>query len=318
VFSLLFDDGFEVGQALVRHPLVRAVGFTGSRSGGLALARLAAERPEPIPVFAEMGSVNPVVILPGALRARGRAIAEGLHASFTLGVGQFCTNPGVVLVESGAEGDAFVERLAELTRATPAGPMLTRRIAAAYAEGQVRLRELGAERLAEGEAGEFGACGRAALWQVAAERALAEPRLLEEVFGPSTLVVRYRDAPQLEALARAQEGQLAACVHAEPEELSSHARLLDLLARRAGRLVFDQFPTGVEVNHSMVHGGPFPATSDGRTTSVGARAIERFSRLVAYQNWPEAALPEELRDANPRGIRRLVDGRLTREPVVRR
>jgi alpha-ketoglutaric semialdehyde dehydrogenase len=273
--------------------------------------RLAAARPDPIPVYAEMSSVNPVFVFPGALRTRAPAIAEGLHASFTLGVGQFCTNPGVVLVEAGAAGDALVERLAELTRGTPAAAMLSTRLCANYREGLERLQSLGTRLLAQGPAGEAAAAGRAALHEIDAPRVVAEPRLLAEVFGPSTLVVRYTNLETLEGLVDVLEGQLTATVHAEPEELASQRRLLERLARKAGRLVFNQFPTGVEVNHAMVHGGPFPATSDGRSTSVGTRAIERFSRLVAYQNFPQQALPEELQDANPRSVRRMLDGVLS-------
>jgi len=312
-FALLFDDGIEVGRALVQHPAIRAVGFTGSRRGGEALMRLAAQRPEPIPVYAEMGSVNPVVVFPDALRERAAAIADGLHASFTLGVGQFCTNPGVVLVPTGSDGDAFVNLLTERTRATAAGAMLTPSISAAYREGQSSLAKHGAELVARGSEGSFAASGEAALWQVAAERALDEPGLLEEVFGPSTLVVRYADLAEVEKFVQALDGQLTATVHALPNELRDHEHLVALLATKAGRLVANQFPTGVEVNHAMVHGGPFPATSDGRSTSVGTHAIERFTRYVAYQNWPDDALPEELRDANPRGIWRLANGERTRE-----
>ncbi len=307
-FALLCDDGIEVGQALVRHPAIRAVGFTGSRRGGEALMRLASQRPEPIPVYAEMGSVNPVLLFPEALRERAPVIADGLHASFTLGVGQFCTNPGVVLVPSGADGDAFVDRLTERTRATAAGAMLTPSISSAYREGQESFAKNGAELLARGSEGSFAACGEAALWQVAADRALAEPRLLEEVFGPSTLVVRYADFAEVERFVRALDGQLTATVHAQPQELREHESLLALLATKVGRLVANQFPTGVDVGHAMVHGGPFPATSDGRSTSVGTHAIERFTRYVAYQNWSDEALPEELRDGNPRRIWRLVNG----------
>ncbi len=308
-FALLFDDGIAVGQALVLHPAIRAVGFTGSRRGGEALMRLGAQRPDPIPVYAEMGSVNPVIVFPGALRERAAAIADGLHASFTLGVGQFCTNPGVVLVPSGADGDAFAAMLAEHTRGTAAGAMLTPAISTAYQAGQKSLGDHGAERLAAGGAGSAVACGEAALWQVAVSRVLAEPRLLDEVFGPSTLIVRYNSDAELDAFVQSMEGQLTATVHAQPEELRDHASLLGQLAAKAGRLVANQFPTGVEVNHAMVHGGPFPATSDGRGTSVGTHAIERFSRYVAWQNWPDDALPEELRASNPRGISRLVNGR---------
>jgi NADP-dependent aldehyde dehydrogenase len=310
-FALLFDDGITVGQALVRHPAIRAVGFTGSRRGGEALMRLAAQRPEPIPVYAEMGSVNPVILFPGALQDRAAAIAEGLHASFTIGVGQFCTNPGVVLVPSGAAGDAFAGVLAERTRGTAAGTMLTPAISSAYQSGQESLRAHGAERLAGGSASGAGiaACGEAALWQVPASGVLAEPRLLEEVFGPSTLLVRYDGFAELEQFVDALDGQLTATVHAQPEELREHAALVGQLAGKAGRLVANQFPTGVEVNHAMIHGGPFPATSDGRSTSVGTHAIERFTRYVAWQNWPDDALPEELRASNPRGIWRMVNGK---------
>jgi len=314
-FALLFDDGVTVGQALVGHRAIRAVGFTGSRKGGEALMRIAASRPDPIPVYAEMGSVNPVFLFPGALRERGSAIAEGLHASFTQGVGQFCTNPGVVVVPSGAEGDAFVEELANRTRATAAGAMLTPSISEAYRTGLEALQELGAQQIASGAEGTFSACGEAALWQIVAARAREEPRLLHEVFGPSTLIVRYDDVEELDGLARDLEGQLTTTLHALPRELHEHDALVQRLTRKAGRLVFNQFPTGVEVNHAMVHGGPFPATSDGQSTSVGTRAIERFTRLVAYQNWPEEMLPEELRDGNPRGIWRLVNGEQTRDAL---
>jgi NAD-dependent aldehyde dehydrogenases len=310
-FAVLFDDGITAGEALVRHAAIRAVGFTGSRRGGEALMRLAASRPHPIPVYAEMGSVNPVFILPGALREQGRTIADGLHRSFTMGVGQFCTNPGVVVIETGANGDAFVEELAERTQTTSAGVMLTTGICAAYSAGQARLTDAGALLVARGEAGTFAASGQASLWQVDAARVLADPRLLDEVFGPSTMVVRYRDREELDALIRSLDGQLTATVHALPEELVEYADVLHDLEQKAGRLVANQFPTGVEVSAAMIHGGPFPATSDGQSTSVGTHAIERFSRYVAFQNWPDAALPEELRDANPRGIWRLVDGRRT-------
>jgi 2,5-dioxopentanoate dehydrogenase len=310
-FALLFDEGHEVGAALVRHPDVAAVAFTGSRAGGEALMRLAAGRPHPIPVYAEMGSVNPVLVLPGALAARGPAIAAGLHASFTLGVGQFCTNPGVVLVQEGEAGDAFLADLAERTATTAAGSMLTPGICEAYLKGQDHLAALGATRLAqgpEGAAGFTGTSGQAAVWQVEASQALAGPRLLEEVFGPSTLAVRYLDPEELETLVRHFEGHLTATVHAEPDELPAIAPLLRLLETKAGRLLINQFPTGVEVCPAMVHGGPFPATSDGRGTSVGTRSIERFTRFVAWQNFPQEALPAELQEGNPLGIRRLVDG----------
>lgn len=311
-FSLLFDAGHEVGQALVQHPRIAAVAFTGSRTGGEALMRLAASRPHPIPVYAEMGSVNPVLILPSALIARGPAIAAGLHASFTLGAGQFCTNPGVVLVEEGTAGDAFLDTLAGLAASTAAGTLLTPGICQAYGKGQERLAALGAERLVQGLEGTTATAGRAAVWQVTAAQAIAEPRLLEEVFGPSTLAVRYNGREELEDLLCHLEGNLTATVHCEPDELREIGRILSLLETKAGRLLINQFPTGVEVCHAMVHGGPFPATSDGRSTSVGTRALERFTRFVAWQGFPQDALPAELQDANPLGIWRLVDGAWSR------
>ncbi|MDX1998676.1 MAG: aldehyde dehydrogenase (NADP(+)) [Thermoanaerobaculia bacterium] len=296
VFSLLFDDGFTVAEALVCHPAIRAVGFTGSRAGGDALARLAATRPNPIPVFAEMGSVNPVVVLPGALAERSAAVAEGLHGSFTLGVGQFCTNPGVVLVPAGEAGDAFAADLAARTAATAPAPMLTRRICAGYEAGLARLAAAGARCLArvvvDGSAPNRAG---AALWEVPGAAVREHPELLAEVFGPSTLLVRYADEAELAAIVDGLEGQLTATVHAAAGEAARHPRLLRQLARKAGRLVFDQFPTGVEVNAAIVHGGPYPATSDGRGTSVGSRAIERFTRLVAFQNAPLEILPPALR-----------------------
>jgi NADP-dependent aldehyde dehydrogenase len=310
VFSLLFDDGFEVGEALVRHPLVRAVGFTGSRGGGEALARIASERKQPIPVYAEMGSVNPVLVLPGALAERGRAIAEGLHASVTLGVGQFCTNPGFVLVPEGEGADAFAERLAELTRAAAGGVMLTPRIASVYASGVDRLRAK-AELVAEGPKGEALSHGRPAVFRADGAAVLASHGLTDEVFGPSTLLVRYRDRAELLRLVEGLEGQLTATVHASAAELPEYADAVRALEAKSGRLVFDQFPTGVEVGHAMVHGGPSPATSDGRSSSVGTRAIERFTRPVAFQNAPAHALPPALQDANPLGIARMVDGVVT-------
>jgi 2,5-dioxopentanoate dehydrogenase len=274
------------------------------------------ERPEPIVVYAEMGSVNPVVLLPGALRERGPSIAEGLHASFTQGTGQFCTNPGLVFAPAGNAGDVWLQQLGALTRATPAGIMLSRRTCANYREGLARLRSLGAELVAEGAAGQSVAAARAAVWQVGASAFLGERGLVQEVFGPSTLIVRYGESVELAQLLRALDGQLTASVFGVDDELLAHAPLFRVLAGKVGRLVVNQFPTGVEVNHAMVHGGPFPATSDGRSTSVGTRAIDRFTRLVAFQNFPDQALPDELKAANPRGIFRLVNGIRTRDPVA--
>lgn len=299
VFALALDDGHAVGAALVQLPEVKAVAFTGSRAGGEALMRLAAARPEPVPVYAEMGSVNPVFVLPGAAAARPKDVAEGLHASFTLGVGQFCTNPGVVFVPQDRGGDELTERLVKLTNGTPAGAMLNARVCQAYKRGLEELERAGARRLAGGATGEGPNDGVAALWEVALEDLAAARELLGEVFGPSTLLVRYGEPDELPAVAATLEGQLTATVHGEPFELEPGGiadALFQVLVDRAGRLIVNQFPTGVEVGPAMVHGGPYPATSDGRSTSVGTRAIERFTRCVAYQNFPEALLPPALRE----------------------
>jgi len=295
VFSLLFDDGYEVGQALVRHPQVRAVGFTGSRSGGQALMRLAAERPEPIPVYAEMSSVNPVFVLPLAARRRPGPVADALLASFTLGVGQFCTNPGIVLLEAGEAGDALRDRLVEGARRAEAHAMLTQGIHEAFEGGLRRLADAGATRLGEGRRASSLTAASSAVWETDVAATLEDPRLTQEVFGPSTLLVRYRGDDELLAFAGAMEGQLTATLHGEDDEWERYRPLVAALERKAGRLIVNQVPTGVEVCRAMVHGGPYPATSDGRTTSVGARAIERFTRLVAFQNFPKALLPAELR-----------------------
>ncbi len=294
-FSLLFDDGHELGQALVRHPAIRAVGFTGSRAGGQALVHLAAERPEPIPVFAEMSSVNPVFVLPGAARERGRAIADALLASFTLGVGQFCTNPGLVLVPAGGAGDALRDRLVEGARRSEAQVMLTAGIHRAFQGGLERLAELGARRLADGRGGTAATAASAAVWEVGVDELVARPGLAQEVFGPSTVLVRYRELEELVAFARAMEGQLTASLFGEADEWEGAQPLAAVLERKVGRLIVEGVPTGVEVCRAMVHGGPYPATSDGRSTSVGARAMERFTRLVAYQNVPATLLPPPLR-----------------------
>lgn len=312
VFSLLFDAGHEVGVALVKHPLVKAVGFTGSQRGGRALADLAAARPEPIPVYAEMGSINPVFILGSALAQKAEEIATGLHGSVTLGVGQFCTNPGLVIAEAGAGADKFVAKLQELIGATPAGTMLTAGLCANYRAGVEKFsKAAGVKRvaLANSESGAGKAQAGAALFVTDAATFLANHGLMEEVFGPATLVVQCAAREQLLAAARQVEGQLTATIHALPEDLGANRALIEILATKAGRLVFNGFPTGVEVAHAMTHGGPYPATSDGRSTSVGTRAIERFLRPVSYQSFPDAALPAELQESNPLNIQRLVDGK---------
>lgn len=311
-FSLLFDAGFEVGQALVQHPLVRAVGFTGSLRGGRALADLAAARPEPIPVYAEMGSINPVFLLPGALAERVEALAEGLHASATASAGQFCTNPGLIVLPRTAAAERFMEELQRRLAATPAAPMLTpgiRRQFEAATAGRAALT--GVRPL--GKAAGASAGGVAPRWfETEAAVFRGTPALAEEIFGPSSLVVWCRDAAELRAVALALPGSLTASVHSGAGEAEVVRDLLDVLAARAGRLVVNGWPTGLEVSEAIVHAGPYPATSDGgRSTSVGTRALERWGRLVCYQNTPDDLLPAELRNGNPLGLRRLVDGEWT-------
>jgi len=313
VFSLLFDDGHEVGAALVKHPLVKAVGFTGSRRGGRALMDLAAARPEPIPVFAEMSSINPVFILPGALPRKSEELAAGLHASITLGVGQFCTNPGLVLAERGGAAEAFVQKLANLMTATPPGTMLTAAICSAYYNGIEKFSQTaGVRRVTDVKTEMQKNLAGAALFVTDGNTFLKNRHLMDEVFGPATLVVQCDTHEQMLAAARQLEGQLTATVHGTPADLAGCRDLLAILETKAGRLVFNGFPTGVEVCHAMTHGGPYPATADGRSTSVGTRAIERFLRPVSYQNSPDAALPDELKEPNPLGTWRLVDGKWAR------
>ena len=308
-FSLLYGPGREIGQALAQHPSIKAAGFTGSRAGGQSLMKLAADRPEPIPFYAEMSSINPVFILPEALAKRGEALATGLHGSLTLGVGQFCTNPGLTIAANDASLEPFVSKLAELVGGSPGATMLNPGISDAYDSGANTLGGNNAvDSVAQGESGEGQCQARAALFRTTADAFLADESLGAELFGPSTLVVTHDGTDKMLALARSLEGQLTATVHGTDADLEANRELLDVLETRAGRVLINGFPTGVEVCHSMVHGGPYPATSDGRSTSVGSNAIHRFTRAVCYQSFPDTLLPAELQEANPLGIRRMVDG----------
>ncbi|MDP4003376.1 aldehyde dehydrogenase (NADP(+)) [Methylobacterium sp. NEAU K] len=311
-FSLLFDAGQSIGRALVADPRICAVGFTGSRRGGTALMDIAARRPRPIPVYAEMSSINPVLLFPGALAARGAAIGRAFAASLTLGAGQFCTNPGLILAQPGAGLDAFVAAATAALRESPASTMLTPGIHRAYREGVARLAgHASVTRLVEGPEG-TATQGRAALFATEADSFLAEPELQEEMFGAAALVVRCPDFAAIRAVLEHLEGQLTASLHIAPEDHAALRTLLPLLERRVGRILVDGFGTGVEVAHAMVHGGPYPATSDGRTTSVGSLAIERFLRPVSYQDVPETLLPAVLQADNPLGLPRRIDGILER------
>ena len=299
VFSLLFGSGSKIGPVLVNHPAVKAVGFTGSQSVGRSLFDLAAARPDPIPVFAEMSSINPVILFPGRLAEEADAIVDGLYGSVTLGVGQFCTNPGLVLLPEGAAADAFAEKLAAKLGAHDAAPMLNRGTCEGYDAGLERLAKTsGVETLLRPEP-EYGPgdCHAApALFRVGAADFLKADPLHEEVFGPVTLLVRCSDADAMREVITAVSGQLTVSFHANASDVSANADLIADLETFAGRLVCNGFPTGVDVSASMVHGGPYPATTDSRFTSVGTRAIDRFLRPVCYQSFPPEALPPELRD----------------------
>ncbi len=304
VFSLLFDSGHGIGAALVQHPAIQAVAFTGSFRGGRALMDLAARRPVPIPVYAEMGSTNPVFLLPGALAERSEALAGGLHGSFTLGGGQFCTKPGLVFAEA-AHTPAFTAALRSTVETSPAFSLLTAGIASTYANATAARTGL---QTAQGAAATAGFSARGTLLETTADAFFADHTLGEEVFGPTTLLVHCGSRDQLLEAARTLAGHLTATIFGTAQDLADHADLLRILETRVGRVIFNAFPTGVEVNHAMVHGGPYPATSDGRSTSVGSQAIFRFTRPVCYQGMPGTALPAALKDGNPLGIFRLVNG----------
>jgi 2,5-dioxopentanoate dehydrogenase len=310
VFSLLFGHGAQIGTALMKHPLVRAGGFTGSRAAGRILMDVAASRPEPIPFYAEMSSTNPVFILPGALRERAENIASGLHASFTLGAGQFCTKPGIVFLEKHSDAaDKFASKLGELVAASTHFHLLTEAIHSSYDSAVANRKADSAVRvLAEKQSsGAAGFCAHAALFETDASSFLGS-NLDAEIFGPTTLLVRHSSRDQILEIARSLEGHLTATVHGTEQDLRDFADLIAILETKVGRLVLNGFPTGVEVTHAMVHGGPYPSTSDGRSTSVGSQAIFRFTRLVCYQGFPDNALPDELKEANPLGIWRMIDG----------
>lgn len=318
-FTLLFDNGTKIGEALVKHPQMRAVGFTGSLAGGRALMNLAAARPEPIPFFAEMGSTNPVFILPGALHERGDAIAAGLHTSFTLGAGQFCTKPGMVFLPAAAEADSFAARLQHLVRETPQFNLLTAGIGSAYrAAIDRRKQDSNVQVLAETSppSGERAFCAGATLFETDANTFMNRDGLDAEIFGPTTLLIRHSKHEDTLKIARNLEGHLTATIHGTEQDLRDYADLVAILETKVGRLIFNGFPTGLEVCHAVVHGGPYPATSDGRSTSVGSQAIFRFARFVCFQGFPDDSLPDELKNGNPLGIWRLVDGEMTRESVT--
>jgi NADP-dependent aldehyde dehydrogenase len=309
VFSLLFDSGREIGQGLVADPRIKAVGFTGSRGGGVALMKIAQERKEPIPVYAEMSSINPVILFPGALAERGEQIAQGFVASLLMGAGQFCTSPGLILAIEGEALETFIAGAGSVLENAGANTMLTPGIHQAYVAGVEALRShTMVTPIAHGKAGERYQ-GVPSLFSTTAEAFLADRKLAEEVFGSTSLVVRCRDEGELAQVLDSLEGQLTASLHITEADHEDARKLIPTLERKVGRILVNGFGTGVEVAHAMVHGGPFPSTSDGRSTSVGTMAIDRFLRPVCYQDMPDGLLPPELRDSNPLGLDRLVDGK---------
>ncbi|EXB93880.1 aldehyde dehydrogenase family protein, partial [Acinetobacter baumannii 342950] len=304
--------GNGVGEPLVKHPLIQAVGFTGSLRGGRALCDMAAARPQPIPVFAEMSSINPMLMLPDALKNRGDKIAQDLAGSVVLGCGQFCTNPGLIIGIKSPEFSQFLEHFKAAMAQQPPQTMLNKGTLRSYEHG---LKELLAHDKIEHLAGQpqQGPQAYPQLFKADVSLLLEHDELLqEEVFGPTTIVIEVESAEQLALALSGLRGQLTASLIAEPQDFENFATLIPLLEEKAGRLLLNGYPTGVEVCDAMVHGGPYPATSDARGTSVGTLAIERYLRPVCYQNYPDHLLPLALQNANPLGIARLVNGEMSK------
>jgi len=319
IFSFLMGDDAEVGATLVQAPPVKAVGFTGSIAGGTALMKLANARPEPIPVFAEMGSVNPVVLLPDALATNAAAIAKGFAASLTLGTGQFCVNPGLVIAVDSPGLAEFIRTVQAELGNTGAGVMLNERICAAYHQGLTRFSQAsGVTALAQGQAisANEGFYAQAHLLGTSGQNFIAQHTIQEEVFGPASLLVTCKDIAEVQQVLEVLAGQLTGTLHGTERELLAHSALVDVLSRKVGRIVINGFPTGVEVCPSMVHGGPFPASSDMRFTAVGTASIQRFQRPVCYQNFPDTLLPDALKNNNPLQLERLVNGVRSHEAIV--
>lgn len=316
VFAHVHGSSFEVGKALVTHPRVKAVGFTGSFAGGKQLWDWANARPQPIPVFAEMGSINPVFLFPEKLKSSTKEIAAMYASSITTSVGQFCTNPGLII---GVEGEAlqhFVELLGEGIAATPPATMLHAGIAKAYAEKRkTALSQNSVTEVAESRNASPQAEGIATIATAPGAAFLSNPVLHQEVFGPYSLVIRCKDTEEMLALTRKLEGQLTASLMATEQDILQNPALVEAIKNIAGRFIMNGVPTGVTVALSMMHGGPFPATTDSRFTAVGADGIKRFARPITFQNWPDALLPEELKNKNPLNIWRTVNDARTKDIV---
>lgn len=316
VFSNLNSSGIEVGQQLVEHPGVKAVGFTGSIKGGRALYDIAAEREEPIPVFAEMGSINPVVILPHALKKRAQNLANTYASSITLGTGQFCTNPGLILGMKSDSLTNFISLLAEEIVTIEPSCMLHPNIIEAYDNKKAEaLSQSKLSVVADYESEVQTNYARQAVTTVEGKTFLSNTKLHQEVFGPFSMIVQCDDAKQLSEILSHLEGQLTGTIIAESEEVSQYSDVIDALQSRVGRLIYNGVPTGVEVCPSMTHGGPYPASTDSRFTAVGINSIKRWVRPFSYQDWPQYLLPSELKDENPLGISRLVNNKMTSDKI---
>ncbi len=309
IFSLLFGAGSEVGAALVEHPFIQAVGFTGSRAGGIALMRIAQARPQPIPFYGELSALNPVVLLPGVIAEKGAELGRQFVASLTMGAGQFCTNPGLLLALDTPALDAFIASAKSALQESAAQTMLSPGIHNAYQHSTGCIAKSNhVELLGRGLSSAAPNTCQAALYATTADAFLANVNLQEEMFGAASLLVRCRDENEILRVLQKMEGQLTATIHFTTSDAGFARQLLPVLERKAGRILANGWPTGVEVCHAMVHGGPWPATTDSRSTSVGTAAIERFLRPVCYQDIPDELLPPELQANNPFDLKRLVDG----------
>ena len=312
VFSNLNSSGNEVGQQLVMHPKIKGVGFTGSINGGTALYRMANDRKEPIPVFAEMGSINPVVILPSALADKGDDWAKQYAGSIMLGAGQFCTNPGLIIGIKSTGLDGFIANLGKEIEKIEPSCMLHPNIHKNYEKGKKELSvQGGTDTVAAYESNVAPNVAQQKVLSVNGSNFLKNPKLHQEVFGPFSIVVRCADASELQQVLDKLEGQLTGTILGNAEEIKKYAKIVDALQGRVGRIIFNGVPTGVEVCPSMQHGGPFPASTDSRFTSVGTSASKRWLRPVSFQNWPAELLPDALKNENPLGLSRIVNGKHT-------
>jgi 2,5-dioxopentanoate dehydrogenase len=316
IFSLLQGEGALVGIPLVKNKHVKAVGFTGSFTAGKALFDAAAQREEPIPVYAEMGSINPVFILPQAMQENAQKIAQGFAASVTLGTGQFCTNPGLLVYEENEPSQKFEKHLVATFSDTQGGPMLTKNIFRSYTKAIARhADQKDIQVLSRGKDNLDDNFAAPVLFHTTGEVFTKHTELAEEIFGPTSMIVSTTSRTEMLSIARNLAGHLTATVHGTEEDLAAYGDLLEILEQKVGRIVINSFPTGVEVCDAMVHGGPYPATTDGRSTSVGTASIFRFARAVCYQNMPQVHLPDELKNDNPLDIWRMVNGEQTKEKV---